>query len=244
MGGSIRRRWRLRRRLMRAVTWREYSAAGLELDELDGRDPWRDSPAGYGASGVTTAARQLREAREAGKREQLMQLMSTMMVRNHLQIDRPALHTECRVGTKRSIEQLVTEQVAALRWLAQAARLDAKADASSVPAAIDFFERSIVCLGHTALCLSGGGSLAMYRKHCRSRSARTAADPHARRDCDLEFLRSAAADPLARRDCDLEFLRSAAADPHARRDCDLEFLRSAAADPHVWRTPISQDLSS
>jgi len=208
MGGSIRRRWRLRRRLMRAVTWREYSAAGLELDELDGRDPWRDSPAGYGASGVTTAARQLREAREAGKREQLMQLMSTMMVRNHLQIDRPALHTECRVGTKRSIEHLVTEQVAALRWLAQAARLDAKADASSVPAAIDFFERSIVCLGHTALCLSGGGSLAMYRKHCRSRSARTAADPH------------------------------------ARRDCDLEFLRSAAADPHVWRTPISQDLSS
>ena len=116
---------------MRAVTWREYSAAGWELDELDGRDPWRDSPTGYGASGVTTAARQLREAREAGKREQLMQLMSTMMVRNHLQIDRPALHTECRVGTKRSIEQLVTEQVAALQWLAQAAKLDAKADASS-----------------------------------------------------------------------------------------------------------------
>jgi hypothetical protein len=38
MGGSIRRRWRLRRRLMRAVTWREYSAAGLELDELDELD--------------------------------------------------------------------------------------------------------------------------------------------------------------------------------------------------------------
>ena len=190
MGGSIRRRWRLRRRLMRAVTWREYSAAGWELDELDGRDPWRDSPAGYGASGVTTAARQLREAREAGKREQLMQLMSTMMVRNHLQIDRPALHTECRVGTKRSIEQLVTEQVAALQWLAQAAKLDAKADASSVPGAIDFFERSIVCLGHTALCLSGGGSLAMYRKHCRSRGARTAADPHAWRDCEIARLRS------------------------------------------------------
>jgi hypothetical protein len=94
------------------------------------------------------------------------------------------------------------------RIAALEARLDAKADASSVPAAIDFFERSIVCLGHTALCLSGGGSLAMYRKHCRSRSARTAADPH------------------------------------ARRDCDLEFLRSAAADPHVWRTPISQGLSS
>ena len=27
--------------------------------------------------------------------------------------------------------------------------------------AIEFFERSSVCLGHTALCLSGGGALSM-----------------------------------------------------------------------------------
>ena len=175
---------------MRASSWDQYSEAGSELDELDGRGPWRDSAAGYAASGVTTAARQLREAREAQNAEELVQLLRTMMVRNHLQIDRPSLHTECRVGTKHSIEEFVHEQVAALRWLAESASQDAARPASSrqasseeaeaseggpacagalsLDAAIEFFERSIVCLGHTALCLSGGGSLAMHRAHAEA----------------------------------------------------------------------------
>ena len=110
-GGNIHRRWRLRRRVMRSTTWREYSEAGSELDDLDGRGPWRDSAAGYAAASVSTGARQLREAREAGQAEDLLQLLRSMMVRNHLGIDRPSLHIECRVGTKRTIEEFVAEQV-------------------------------------------------------------------------------------------------------------------------------------
>jgi hypothetical protein len=135
------------------------------------------------------------------------------MVRNHLQIDRPSLHTECRVGTKVDIERLVEEQVSSLEWLMRTSLAQSDGDgegavgvcskhSSSAPAsaggatagataadtgeapmplpssspstlplddAIDFFERSAVCLGQTALCLSGGGSLAMHRASCPPR---------------------------------------------------------------------------
>ena len=54
--------------------------------------------------------RQLAAAREAGDAEELTQLLRTMMMRNHLQVDRPELHTECRVGTKHAIEAYDAEQ--------------------------------------------------------------------------------------------------------------------------------------
>ena len=175
-GGNISRRWRLRRRLQLAKSWESYKAAAGELDTLDGRDAWRSAPGGYPDGAVATAARQLREARVAEDADGLIQLLRTMMQRNHLHTDRPELHTESRVGTKNAIEELVAEQVAALRWLAKAAggdggggaaptaREDAHAHAGislSLDDAIEFFERSSVCLGHTALCLSGGGALSM-----------------------------------------------------------------------------------
>ena len=37
-GGSIRRRWRLRRRLHGVVSWGVYYKAAHELDSLDGKD--------------------------------------------------------------------------------------------------------------------------------------------------------------------------------------------------------------
>ena len=37
-GGSIRRRWRLRRRLHGVVSWGVYYQAAHELDSLDGKD--------------------------------------------------------------------------------------------------------------------------------------------------------------------------------------------------------------
>eukprot|EP00965_Chrysotila_dentata_P007732 252481-Pleurochrysis_carterae.AAC.7 len=78
------------------------------------------------------------------------------MVRNHHNVDMRALHRECRVGTKRVIEDYVAEVVTSMQWLQNldTARLSA-ADKYRI------FERYSMCLGHTALCLSGGGSLSM-----------------------------------------------------------------------------------
>ena len=173
------------------MSWSVYYKAANELDSLDGKDAWRDAPGGYAASAVASASRQLAAAREAGDAEELTQLLRTMMMRNHLQVDLPQphlipnpnpkpnpdqvdlpqLHTECRVGTKHAIEAYDAEQVASLRWLAAAAAA-AAASPTTAPATappglgldetLEFIERSKVCLGHTALCLSGGGALAMY----------------------------------------------------------------------------------
>lgn len=66
-----------------------------------------------------------------------------------------------RVGSKRVIEAYVAEVVSAIRWL-QEVDHTATHPAFTLAEKISCFERCSVCLGHTALCLSGGGSLAMY----------------------------------------------------------------------------------
>ena len=242
-GGSLRRRWRLRRTLHSASEWEEYRKAARELDDLDGMGQWRTASGGgtYQSHGVRAATAALRAARAAGDAEEISRLLGTMMQRGHLGAGHRSLFAELRVGTKAVIEEYVAEQVMALRWLqgasdeevalaairfdstredgeeaaaaavggsdgggAAAASTDAAAGgvggppaaAAAAPApagsssssssgssgssgaprpppppleprlplerALDFFERSSVCLGHTALCLSGGGALSMY----------------------------------------------------------------------------------
>lgn len=205
-GGSIRRRYQLRRRLRTATSWEQYEADARELDDLDGKASWRTKPDGYQAAGVRAATRQMRAVREAGDARELVRLLRTMMQRKHFGADHESLFCECRVGTKIEIEEYVAEQIAALRWLrgidetaaddkgggaaaqgggaavqggrgGDAAQGGEGGEGATVAApsaggapiprlpideAIEFFERSLVCLGHTALCLSGGGALSMY----------------------------------------------------------------------------------
>ena len=140
-------------------TYDEYKRLALELDSLDGKEVWRRAPSTvYNEGGVEATAQQLREAREAGDPEGLARLLRAVMQRNHLNVDAAELHTECRVGTKVSIEELVRQQVAAIRYLRE------YEDAGKFPASakVELFQRCSICLGHTALCLSGGGALAMY----------------------------------------------------------------------------------
>ena len=115
-GGSIRRRYGLRRRMHRASTYDEYRRLALELDSLDGKDEWRLAPSTvYNQGGVDATAQQLREAREAGDPEGLARLLRAVMQRNHLNMDAAELHSECRVGTKASIEELVRQEVTAMK---------------------------------------------------------------------------------------------------------------------------------
>ena len=181
-GGEIRRRWRLRQRLRRARTYKMYKSTAEELDRLDGKEEWREDPRGWNSRGVAQMTDQLREARKSGGAEECVRLLRTMMQRGHLQVDIPELtptltltltltptltlhlqvdipelHTECRIGTKRGITELRREQVTCLRWLLECGEAElGKAEK------LEFFQRCSVCLGHTALCLSGGGSLAMH----------------------------------------------------------------------------------
>ena len=68
-GGNILRRWRLRRLLHLTCSYSEFAQAARQLDDLDGRKAWRESPSGYAATAVADTTRQLREAREAENAE-------------------------------------------------------------------------------------------------------------------------------------------------------------------------------
>ncbi|KAL1515922.1 hypothetical protein AB1Y20_002536 [Prymnesium parvum] len=157
-GGSIRRRYRLRQSMARASTYEEYTRLALELDALDGKDAWREAPCSvFQHDAVVSAAAALQQARQAADVEELARLLRSSMQRNHLNIDAPSLHRSCRVGTKTAIRNYMHELVEAIRFLC-------KYDHPSLPfsAKIQLFQRCSICLGHTALCLSGGGALAMY----------------------------------------------------------------------------------
>ncbi len=156
-GGSISRRVRLRRALRDATSWGEWAAAARELDSLDGKTEWREEPP-YNGRVISSATTQLRAARAAGDADEVTRLLSTMMQRNVHQVNDPSLHCSCRVGTKRVVEEFVGELGAAIRWLAA---LEGHAGLSTREK-LALFERFTVCIGHTALCLSGGGALAMY----------------------------------------------------------------------------------
>ena len=156
-GGNIRRRYRAIQALNSASTWAAWSAAAAELDALDGKADWRAAPesGSYDGASVVALTAELAAARKAGDAEELVRLVRSLMQRNHLNVDAGELHRECRVGSKLAIEAYIAEVVAALRYLEATADL-------SLGEKRALFERCEVCLGHTALCLSGGGSLAMY----------------------------------------------------------------------------------
>ena len=160
-GRSFWRRVELRRALKHAETFDDWKAAASELDDLDGKSAWRTDRRGFNADAIEEATVQFRTARGAGDVEEVVRLLRSMMQRNHMHIDDETLHCECRVGTKRLIESYIAEVVSSIRWLAEEDHTPAH-PAFTNEAKISCFERCSVCLGHTALCLSGGGSLAMY----------------------------------------------------------------------------------
>ena len=143
------------------------AAAQLGEALAGARVPHAHERAALGGGGESRAVEVERKARElrlvcgderrAGDVEELVTLLRNVMHRNHLHVDEKQLYNDCRVGAKHAVEAYRAEVVAALRWL-QAAnhpRLPPKDK-------IEFFQRCSVCLGNTALCLSGGGALAMY----------------------------------------------------------------------------------
>ena len=160
-GRSFWWRVKLRRALKRAESYDDWQAAATALDALDGKDNWRTDRAGFNADAIEEATLQFRVARAAGDVEELVRLLRAMMQRNHMHIDDESLHSECRVGTKQLVEIYIAEVVSCIRWLAEQDHTAAH-PAFTNEAKISCFERCSVCLGHTALCLSGGGSLAMY----------------------------------------------------------------------------------
>lgn len=147
-----------RRRMQSAETYREWYSCAQKVDEIEGNLEWkeRDDDVAMLSKLVATTA-MLRAHRESGDFTSLLYEIPGIVKRNHLGIDDHELHARCLTGTKTSVERFCEEVILCLETIK-----DLSTTQIPVKAKIAFFQKLSRNIGHTALCLSGGGSLSMY----------------------------------------------------------------------------------
>lgn len=158
---ALRRRYAqraLQRRLDAATTLREYECLAAELDEATGEAAWRAAPSSEGmgcdAHLLELTASRLRAARARGDVGLIMFSLRGVVVRRFAGIDDGRLWRVARCGTKHFVESFQAEVCACLDVIAASPELP--------PAARSlYFEALRRSFGRTALCLSGGGALAL-----------------------------------------------------------------------------------
>ncbi|KAG7400736.1 hypothetical protein PHYBOEH_004542 [Phytophthora boehmeriae] len=136
------------------------------LDTLEGKDQWKtcisDEDLEYCDFSQLrknlTALECAMDEKQPNLRE-LRYMMAACLMRNELGVDSPGLHLECKSGTKTVINDYNAAVVRALEILGNASE-----DEFPRTEKIEFFKHMKQSFGATALCLSGGGSIAMYHK--------------------------------------------------------------------------------
>ncbi|KAF4030144.1 hypothetical protein GN244_ATG18092 [Phytophthora infestans] len=155
------------RQLMRtAPTHAVWAEMAEYLDTLEGKDDWKttisDEDLEYCdfvqlRTNLTALQRVLNE--DKPNIRELRYMMAACVMRNELGVDSPSLHLECKSGTKTVINEYNDAVVQALEVLGSAS-----ADEFPREEKVQFFKHIKQSFGSTALCLSGGGSIAMYHK--------------------------------------------------------------------------------
>ena len=151
-------KYRLVKELRLALSYREWVAVSKKLDHLEGNDEWIVSADGLPSHDVLKrTVDKLEVLRSCGNFTDLMYELPGIIKRNHLGIDDSDVHSRCFTEIKKVILDFVNEVLNCLEYIRSlpSTRL-------SHEAKLDFFQKLSRNLGHTALCLSGGGSLSMY----------------------------------------------------------------------------------
>ncbi|KAF4323229.1 hypothetical protein BBO99_00003051 [Phytophthora kernoviae] len=156
----------LKQLMKTAPTHAVWAEMAEYLDSLEGKDHWKtrilEEDLEYcDFSQVRKNLTALKRAMD-GKKPNLRELrymMAACVMRNELGVDSPSLHLECKSGTKTILNQYNAAVVRALEMLGNANEKDFPRIEK-----IEFFKHMKQSFGATALCLSGGGSIAMYHK--------------------------------------------------------------------------------
>ncbi|RLN57571.1 hypothetical protein BBJ28_00018330 [Nothophytophthora sp. Chile5] len=164
---SVRKQVVALRRLMKTapshVVWSEMAEY---LDTLEGKDHWKTRISAEdleycdfvqvrkNLAAITRAM----DEKKPNVRE-LRYMMAACVMRNELGVDSPNLHLECKSGTKTVLNGYNAAVVRVLEILGNASE-----DEFPRTEKIQFFKHMKQSFGATALCLSGGGSIAMYHK--------------------------------------------------------------------------------
>lgn len=149
----------LEKQMDTASSYLEWSEAAIKHDELTGRKRWKevDQTSLYDYSQIRLRLDRLRMLRARHDHQGLLFTLNEGIHGNMGGMGNPALYSRAKFGTKRLIEQYIDEVDDALRFLAE---LDS--DEIGIQEKLDFFYRSNVCFGRSALMLSGGGVLGFY----------------------------------------------------------------------------------
>ena len=149
--------------LERAKDYREWIAVANKLDAFpadvgEGGSRWKADEKSdvYDRQLVKVYLNTMRTARERDDLTALGLCLRTVLHRNFAGIDR-LLHLRfSRVGTKKLVQDFNDEIVAVIKHIAETA------DDEQAMEMLQVLKESYRSLGRTALCLSGGGALAMY----------------------------------------------------------------------------------
>ncbi|GLD93557.1 hypothetical protein PINS_up002149 [Pythium insidiosum] len=152
----------LRQLMKNARSYPEWFNMAQYLDELEGKNDWKSKVSAEDHDHcdfyqLNKNTQELAAAIESKNIDALKYILTTFVMRNKLGIDSADLHLESNTGTKHVIERYNAQVIRALEFLANADEQLFPAHEKTV-----FFRKLKQSFGSTALCLSGGGAIAMY----------------------------------------------------------------------------------
>jgi TAG lipase / steryl ester hydrolase / phospholipase A2 / LPA acyltransferase len=150
---------KLERTMDKSKSYTQWCEAAIEHDEKSGQKRWRevDQTSQYDYAQIRLRLDRIRSLRARHDHHGLLFTLNEGIHGNMGGMGRSSLYKRAKFGTKKLIEQYIDEVDDALRYLAE---LDSTE--INVQEKLDFFYRANVCLGRSALMLSGGGVLGFY----------------------------------------------------------------------------------
>ena len=147
------------RELDHARGYAEWREIALDVDRLEGAEAWKQDEASddYDHLLIRERLAEMRRLRSAGEVLRLVHALNEGLHGNLGNITAPQLYGFARFGTKRLIEEYVSEVVRCLDYVCAGDFSDFSEDDKIV-----FFKRTATSFGRSALLLSGGATLGMF----------------------------------------------------------------------------------
>ncbi|RGB35174.1 acyl transferase/acyl hydrolase/lysophospholipase [Rhizophagus diaphanus] len=144
--------------LKNANNYEEWAEAANKLDQLEGKDEWKNdikSP-DYDHELLYKRWSQLKSARNTGDLSQMIFLLRTSLARNLGDMGQPKLYAYTHIGTKKLIETYINEVVKQMNIIC-----DTESEEISIKDKLEFFTNTRQSFGRTALLLSGGATFGL-----------------------------------------------------------------------------------
>jgi hypothetical protein len=147
----------IKKKLDASNTYNEWRDCAKLLDHVGGYDKWKSSPTQlFDERLVKRVTSKLRRDRKLERPHGLIDTFVTSAIKSDLGgINNEELYSRCYYGTKSSLEEYFQEVIRGLEYLGNCNELD-------FDTKYTFFKHASRLYGKSALCLSGGATLAWF----------------------------------------------------------------------------------